>query len=128
MFGNCIDGGLFVPLNCDYYRVHEPSIRGEQSGWLDVLYSASRPLVRSLLSGCLATLQGDPDRLYPVQYETDAARQLLPYLEQRYYDPAFSGRERQATRNDIIARRMYIKSKKQDRPARPRMKSKSRRR
>jgi hypothetical protein len=86
------------------------------------------PWCASLLSGCLATLQGDPDRLYPVQYETDAARQLLPYLEQRFYDPAFSGRERQATRNDIIARRMYIKSKKQDRPARPRMKSKSRRR
>jgi hypothetical protein len=85
-------------------------------------------LFGSLLSGCLAALQGDPDRLYPVQYETDAARQLLPYLEQRYYDPAFSERERQATRNDIIARRMYIKSKQQDRPARPRMKSKSRRR
>jgi hypothetical protein len=115
MFENCIAGDLFVPLNCDY-RVHEGSLRGKQSGRLDVARRPCRPLVRfaavilfgSFVSGCLATLQGDPDRLYPVQYETDAARQLLPYLEQRYYDPAISEPERLATRNDIITRRMYI--------------------
>jgi hypothetical protein len=115
MFGNCIAGGRSVPLNCDYGG-HERSIRGNKFGRLVVPRDACGPLVRfaavilfgSLVSGCLATLQGDPDRLYPVQYETDAARQLLPYLEQRYYDPAISEPERLATRNDIIARRMYI--------------------
>jgi hypothetical protein len=115
MFDNRIAGELSVPLNCGYH-VHEGSLRGKQSGRLEVPRGAFRALVRfaavilfgSLVSGCLATLQGDPDRLYPVQYETDAARQLLPYLEQRYYDPAISESERLATRNDIIARRMYI--------------------
>jgi hypothetical protein len=107
MFGDCIAEDLCV---------HEGSLRRNKSGRLDVPRGACGPVVRfaavilfgSLVSGCLATLQGDPDRLYPVQYETDAARQLLPYLEQRYYDPAISEPERLATRNDIIARRMYI--------------------
>jgi hypothetical protein len=64
-------------------------------------------LFGSFVSGCLATLQGDPTRLYPVQYEMDVARQILPDLERQYYD-AGSEPLRQAIRNDIIARRMYI--------------------
>lgn len=67
---------------------------------------ALQPLSCSVRSSP-ATLQGDPTRLYPVQYEMDVARQILPDLERQYYD-AGSEPLRQAIRNDIIARRMYI--------------------
>lgn len=114
MFDNCIAGGTFVPLNCDYL-VHERSLKDNKSGRSAVPHNACGILARfaavillgSLVSGCFATLQGDPDRLYPVQYETEVARQILPDLERQYYD-AGSEPARQSIRNDIIARRMYI--------------------
>ena len=75
-------------------------------------------LIGLLMSGCISTIQGGPDRLYSVDDEVARARILLdgsdvvPGLVAQYYavDPRSTTAEdqRRYFRNEIVARRMYV--------------------
>jgi hypothetical protein len=58
-----------------------------------------------LTSGCMATIEGGPARLYTVDQEVVIAQGLVERLTAQYYD---NGPATEALRNEIIARRMYI--------------------
>jgi hypothetical protein len=60
----------------------------------------------AVLSGCLATVEGGPSRLYSIQEEADDARALLPELVAGYN--ASNEPTRTAIRNEIIGQRLHM--------------------
>src|SRR5947207_440113 len=58
-----------------------------------------------LTSGCMATIEGGPARLYTVDQEVVIAQGLVERLTAQYYG---DGPATEGLRNEIIARRMYI--------------------
>ena len=62
------------------------------------------------LAGCGSALRGGPDRLEPVQAETDRYRKWVPTMEAQYYEQygAMDESTRITIRNEIIAQRMYM--------------------
>lgn len=89
---------------------------------LGVAMRAGSLLAALLTTGCMATIQGGPDRLYSVSDEVAQARYLLEEasvlkvpdgtaavkgLINSYY-AVTSDNDRKFYRNEVIARRMYI--------------------